>query len=649
VIRSEVSDNHGQLHGGFGHQYNFILQGERLIRRGPDPQHVAKDHLNTLNRQYVEPDGYPAAQDALDTHGCVILIGAAGIGKRATGRVLLRRLGGAASAVQEESGLPPWRDDVPLDSRGVTEGDLILLDPRDAPDADVLGAIMRRLPYYRAELRERGASLVVALGEWQRYLAPHELRPQLVTLARPDGADVVQRHLAVAGIAFTEEQLHNSTRLTSRLGLDPMERLAELASLVTEARDRLGPAAGFPAWRDAALEVLDEPDSAVAQFVAGLPGAQRALLLAAAMLADAPADQVDVVGTALAAIAARPGDERPPLERTGLTQRLAELEIDVESGHIRFRRFEHERAVRRYFWDDFAALRTSFRCWAEGVATTAEIAAHLRERFVAHFAEQALRTDRPADITGLVKDWLDGQGPRRLTLPAAAQALEVGLGDERHGARFRALIYEWSLSSSISRGTASVGITSCAGAMASTHPAEAVVRLHHFARQPDPRIREEATDALRQLVREDPRQFRRLLHRVVAGLADPRFETDFALFLVLTRPATQPPADAFTRDRLTTGWQAVLFHRPTAEWADVARECLDAAEAAPHRTPWLRLLARAADRPGPGTGRLYVVARDWARTPGADQRARTAIALELTRRTRPARPGSHEREEEPVR
>jgi hypothetical protein len=262
------------------------------------------------------------------------------------------------------------------------------------------------------------------------------VRQLLVTLRRPDAALVVRRHLDVADIPFAEHQVRDSKALRDRQQTDPMRTLAELVRLVGDARDQLGQGVGFLGWLEAALGVLDELGHKVAAQVKDLSGgAQRALLLATAMLTDAPADQVDFAAAALTQAVAQPDDERPPLERDDLTQRLAELDIAVDgNGRVRFSTFGYERAVRRHFWDNFAALRDNFRIWARELAVSPDIGAHQRDQFVSRFADQALRTGRPEDIVMLVSAWLRPTAARQRSLPAAALALERGLGDQRHGA-----------------------------------------------------------------------------------------------------------------------------------------------------------------------------------------------------------------------
>ncbi|HEY3750842.1 MAG TPA: hypothetical protein VGL80_16740 [Pseudonocardiaceae bacterium] len=638
---SFVAGNWGPVHGGHGPQFNgptfYIGEGERLLRGGRDPRPTARDHLARLARQFVEPPGYGTAQALLAEHGCTILIGHRGIGIRAAGQMLLRRLGGPDAAIQNETGVPDQPGEPVLDTHQVADGDLILLDPTDAEDEDLF-RIMRLLPSYRAELRERGAHLVVVLTQDRDDLVRMELRPLLAELERPNALDVVRRHLQVAEIPFAEGQLRANTALRPRLTVEPIHQLAELVRLIGAARERLGDAEGFDAWVAAAFAVLDELGHRVAaQVKEQRTGPQRALLLATAMLIDAPADQVHLAATELTLAAAQPNDERPVLERDDLAQRLVELKIAVDAnGHVRFTTFGYEGAVRQYFWTNFPELRPNFRTWARQVGVSPHIGAYHRGEFVSRFADQALRTERPDDIVKLVEAWTTPGLARVRTLPAAAMALERGLGSLRHGSRFRRLIYDWSRDPSLDTGKAQLALALCRDVIAATHPAEALVRLHHFVRRQADDVRAAAEEALLRIVHRDFREFRRLLDRVVTSLTGPRWDADFDLFLTLARPVELLLAKGFldhtVRESLVYGWQAMLFERPSAFWAELAGEWLSAIENDRRPELWRDTLVRACERPGAGSARLYAVARDWAREPGADRTTRGRIALDLTNR-----------------
>ncbi|HEX4703965.1 MAG TPA: hypothetical protein VH352_17685 [Pseudonocardiaceae bacterium] len=656
----------GPTHAGFGNQFNgptfYITDGGRLLRGGRDPRLTAKDHLVRLNRQFVEPPGYGQALSLLSDYGCCVLIGEPGVGMRAAGQVLLSRLGGSDAVIQDESGIPDTSRDPILDADQVTEGDLILLDPSDAEHEDLV-RIMQRLPSYQAELRKRGAHLVVVLDTERDYLVRTELRPLMAHIRRPSGLDVVRRHLQVADIPCTDEQLR-SAGLRSRLNTDPIGELAELVRLIGAARKRVGDAMGFDRWLADALDALDELGTKVAAHVREhCAGPQRALLLATAMLAGAPPDQVQFAAAGLAAATAQPDDERPALERDDLALRLTELKIVVDpAGHTRFAALGYAGAVRRHFWDNFPELRPSFRQWARQAAVSVEVGAQYRSEFVTHFADQVLRTNRPDDIVTLVEAWIKPGSDRGRSLPAAAVALEAGLGHRRHGARFRRLVYDWATRlPRLDAGAAHLAVALSADVIASTHPSQALVRLHHFVRRQTDDVRAAAEEALLRLVHRNRQEFRLLVERVVTGMTNAGWAADFELFRTVAHPDELAPphgvaliGDEAIRAQLVKGWRAVLFERPSVFWGALAREWLNSVEHSRFAEFWLDVLARACAPPGIGSGRLYVVARDWTRELDVDRPARSRIALDLTNRMdqaqgiTPAAGPRHRRSEEHI-
>jgi hypothetical protein len=210
------------------------------------------------------------------------------------------------------------------------------------------------------------------------------------------------------------------------------------------------------------------------------------------------------------------------------------------------------------------------------------------------------------------------------------------------------LLYDWSRDPGLDTGAGHLAVALCADVIAATHPAEALVRLHHLVRRNAGDVRAEAEEALWRLVHQDRREFRRLLDRVGSSLAEEppagdgqaaqRRAADLDLFLALARPAelARPSgsllADSVVRWRLVPGWQALLSEGPSTAWAALAWEWLGAGESDRLADLWLDTLARACARPGVGSGRLYVVARDWARERGADRQARGRVALDLANR-----------------
>ncbi|MGH3854644.1 MAG: hypothetical protein ACRDR6_14325 [Pseudonocardiaceae bacterium] len=253
---------------------------------------------------------------------------------------------------------------------------------------------------------------------------------------------------------------------------------------------------------------------------------------------------------------------------------------------------------------------------------------------VTRFAQQALRTNRPDDLRFLAERWVkstNSNWPSRL-LPQAARAVECGLNDERHGLFFRKQLYTWSIDINLLSDLAQVVVQVCAEVLALTHPEQALVRLHHITRRHSGTAGEAARDALLELVDSDRRLYRCLLARVTEGLMKDTAR-DLALFCELAAPdrlTRTPPLieDAAVRAHLSTGWSAVLGGLSSPECAHPVRTWLAAA----HENDQYRELLLTVLVEGSGVDQLsclYVVARDWAHSPGECRQERTGIADRL--------------------
>ncbi|HEX5120381.1 MAG TPA: toll/interleukin-1 receptor domain-containing protein [Pseudonocardiaceae bacterium] len=644
--RNDISDVHGNVTivGGdsgavtnvSGHQFNgptyYVTSTERLERRGRDPTAVAREQLIRLHVRYVEPEGYGDALTNLRDHRCVLLTGVAGAGRRAAGQVLLYRLGGDGP-VQELPDTPTAPDEPVLDRDAVASGNRLLLDLSTTAERH-LPTVLRELPAYLSTVQDKGAHLAVLLAADREYLLDVGLRSLLVTVTRPPGLDVLRRHLDADSVPYRPEQLHAAATLVRHLREDPIRELAELARLIGLARQRSDPSTTCQDWLATALDALTKRSGEVAAEVRERQGGrQRALLLATAMLIGSPADEVDHAAGELLAAVRQPDDERPELEREDLGQQLADLGVTTDrSGRVRFAKLDYDRAVRDHFWTHFPGLRGQFRDWTGRVATADVVTAQNQATFVSHFVEQALRTNRPDDLLVLVDEWTRAGAVRSRSLPAAALAMERGLGDERHGRRFRRQVYDWSREFGLRADLAYLAIQMCADVIASTHPQEAVVRLHHLVRRQSGQVREAAESALHDLVQRDRRLFRYLLHRLATSLAGPRWHADFDLFTTVADPAALmgPPrpliVETVVRDQLVTGWHALLAERQPDFWAGLAGEWLAAGVDERFRDRLLDVLVAACAGQGTACGRLYVTGREWAR---ADQATRDPVAHRL--------------------
>jgi hypothetical protein len=600
----------GPLHTGQGHQYIFQSGPDVRNRRPPgrDRHAMARDDLIRLLRRFVPLPDTGRALAMVDENGTVLLTGARGSGRHATARMLLYRLSGPRSRLQELADRSAVPDEPVLDADAVEAGDLLLLDLSNTED-DRYRALLPRLSWYRAEISERGAHLAVVLPPDRERSLPGDLASLVVSIGRPDGLLVLRGHLRADQIPFQADQL-GAPALLPYLTSGPIRDIAALATLVRTARDRAGSAGAFPDWLAVALKAMSDQDGDVATQLRDLPdGRQRALLLTSAMLSGAPADVVHHATARLLDTTGFPADDRPALARPSLSEQLSAIKVETDrAGRVRFAALGYDRAVRTHFWTNFPDLRKDFRNWIGEVSTLP--AEDDRTALVVRFAEQALRHDRPNDLFVLAKRWADQR---------AEVALAAGLRDERYGWLFRRQIYDWSRDSGLSANLTEVVIRVCADVLALTHPDQALVRLQHLARrQGGPAARA----ALVELVQPDARLFRRLLDRIVADLSRPDpWSTDVDLFRAVAEPSLV--RDVGLRERLVAGWHAVLGLRPEA-----ARDWLPAGT----DDRVLSVLVAACGDRAAACNRLYAVGRDWAREAGADHGARGRIVADLADR-----------------
>lgn len=624
---TSFQENRGNVNSGSGalHVHNYGPTAEEFVRRGRDLGAVAREHLARLDERFVEPPGYAEARKRLGDHGCVLVTGQAGVGRRAAAQMLLSRPRDE-HLIKELSDTPDRPGGPILDTNAVLADDRLLLDLSVSED-EPFRAVLRELPSFQAKVREDGARLAVILPDGQDHDPPPELRPMLVNLDRPRGVAVLRSHLRAEDVRVDDPALLDTEKVRPLLEAAPMRELAELALFVR------GMSGSLSSRLDAAVDVLTDRMNKIRELARKKSrGDQRALLLAAAMFAAPPADAVHHAAARLLDTVGHPDDERPPLERTGLADRLGEIGVSVgRSGRARFVGVAYEPAVRAYFWDNFPDLRPQLREWADRVVTSGQVPSEDLTGFVTRFAEQALRTDRPDDLSTLVDRWVDRN------LAQAAAALESGLTDGRHGGVFRRHVYNWSRRNDLPARVARLAIGMCAEVIAPTHPAEALVRLHHLVRRQRGSVRDAALDALLDLVTRDRRQFRLLLERIETGLGRSS-PADAALFLALTdhaglldsesraRPLIEDPN---VRRTLVPCWRAVLIGQPPDRWADPIRQWLTAAVNARFRDPLLTVLVDSCADVSPTAARLYVTARDWSRSLDADRAARRGVALRL--------------------
>ncbi|AZM46664.1 ABC transporter substrate-binding protein [Streptomyces sp. WAC 06738] len=636
-----VGEARGPVHTGPGDQYVYIAAmaeaSQRLGNRGKDPRAVAKEQLAFVHRRFVPPRHLGEARRLLCEHRTAVLCGPSGSGRHTAAQMLLYETA-AGTGIHEVDPEDGEDGRAKLDRRAVGDGDRLLLDLSGCGAARFTG-LQGELSDFRSVLEERDARLVVVLSPHLRDSLPAELHRLMVHVDRPPADQVLMRYLR-------REQLTPPLAALAVPDLDgfladaPMRDVARLAEGIRRARDA-APEGSFGEWWPGPLAQLREDDPGGAQWVDQLTdGRQRALALTVAMLQGATPETVHAAVTALLDEAGHPEDERPRLDRTDLHTELSKLGCPTgPDGRVRYARPRRARTVLTHFWSYFPGLRPEFHAWVARCVRDLRLDREERDRFIEHFAEQALRTGHPEELRSLARKWTDRGGHR--LMPDAAKVLAAGVNHDVHGRTVRQQILDDARQRGDQSRAYRLALTVvCAQVMAVNHPDQALVRLHHLAREEDG-DRRPALDSLLSLATSDRRLYALLLSRLTTSGLGPtgfRWPGDTRVFLALAeavagRPdlCTGPAATA----RLTECLAAVFAHRPHEEWAPHVPAWLTAAQAArapAHRDALLATLAAAAAPYPAAAGRTYVLSQQWVRACGSDRAQRRDVAERYRRR-----------------
>jgi hypothetical protein len=630
---TRLRDVQGAAHTGSGDlNVTWVLgTDERLLRTGTGRLQIVREYRRHLARCFVPPRNYGQAARRLERPGgSVLLDGPVGGGRRAAATMLLEGVPSDDERVEEltldieESGPEP------------ASGIRYLLD-LSSVGADGFERAQRALRHYRSLVEQAGAHMVAVLPAGLETSLASDLTDLVVVLERPRGRSVFCRHLRVHRVAFDPDLL--AAEETARLlATAPMRQLARVAQLVARARDSRRFGTSFDAWLTEALAAATSWSAEVAGQLRDHRGVgERALLLSAGMLHDAPAEAAHVAAQCLLDVLGhRPGEDEPELGRADLGEQLEKLSVSWETdGRIQFPRLAYDGAVRSRFWRNFPGLRPAFRDWVGACLELTALGAADRRRLLVRFAEQALAAGRPEDLCVLAERWTRPEAARQLHAHAAA-ALELGLTHEQYGSRVRAQVYAWVTGSRLPSALARVLTDVCQQVMAVTHPEQALVRLRHLALRQRGAEAAAARSALLDLARGDQRLFGHLVERLLPGPSTPPVgRTGILLELMEPRELrVVPPWPS-----LTLAWRAVMEAETPQAWTPLARRWLETARRSPHRDAVLTtLLTGAAGRPAL-LDHLYLTACDWAarspagRSPGGSPPGdRAELADRLCRR-----------------
>ncbi len=616
------------------------------------PRLVPEDILNNLAERFVLPPGYGDLVSRLRNPGTVVVSGAPGYGRRSAALMVLKESGEGATRFRE---LPD--DDVDdrfvLDASVIETGERLLLDLTTASNT-IPRNLLTNLRAYRAAVAERQAYLAIVLPPERQQIAA-DLGTEAVLIGRPNGEEVLRKHLSALGIEVARHELSGDA-LRGHLARDPMRDIAALAERVRRARSHLEGQGGWQAWLGAALKTDTYIDD-VAQYVRAHPdGRQRALLLAAALYEHAAPDVVASAATTLLEIVKYPPSDTHRLDLPDLAEALDNVHATIDDRQVRFASVAYADAVRTHFWRTFPDLRVKLRHWLDRTVRAAAVPIADRSLAVLRYTDQCLRIGHPEDLARLVEQWAarSPSTPDKV-LDVAGAALTRGLLDERYGRWFRRRVYDWVVDHRLLPSLATLLIGLCEDVIGPAQPNQALVRLRHLTRHRNAGVVADARAALVRLCR-DGRFARRMLTRVHDDLVgDHRRDVDFALFTDVADPARLTAGEPggfprigerVVRDMLVDGWTAWLTARPYDDIADAVTPWLAAHADEPGRDALIDVLAAATHGLSPRCAGLYVISRDWVATATPEQqRARrhtAALLREACANARLRNPPAHE-------
>ncbi|MFD7546085.1 hypothetical protein [Streptomyces sp. NPDC059816] len=624
-----VNGPRGPVNSGTGPQFNggsFWLLDEdlgRLLRRGPDLQRITLQRRRLLRSRFVPPRSFRDGLERMEAPGAVVLLdGPRGSGRRAAATMLLHQSGGDEGRMEELS--PEHEHGAGRLEPGPS--DHYLLDLSNTAHDDYPAA-QRALAAFRSAVEGAGARMAVVLPDSLDHLLDADLRPLVVRLGRPREIAVFRRHLRVGGIAFTQEETEGE-ELLGFLATSPMRELAKLAELVRLARDRAGQDSRFPDWCAEAMSAVTDWAGEAARQVSNHRTAQgRALLLTGAMFSGASADAVFHGSDLLLRTLDHRGDDTPRLAQPDLGEQFRSLGIRRDAdGRVGFERLAFDSAVRTHFWNNFPDLRDGLRDWVGQALRLPQLTHDDRMSLVERFSDQALAVGRPDHLWVLAEQWT--RTARRPLLNAETAAmLERGLVHERYGARFRAQIYAWAVGgAALPADLVRVLTGVCRQVVASTHPAQALVRLHHLALRPGGEEVEEARAALLEMARSSRQLRARLIGRLLSP-ESPNARAHLMLYLDLVEPVGLRAREPWRQ--LTELWTTVMDEGSAELWTPVVRRWLSALRPEAEGSLGLQVLLDAASGRGEILNRLYAITCGWAAGPAqpSDGRAATAAAF----------------------
>ncbi|MFC7741352.1 hypothetical protein ACFQXA_10660 [Nocardiopsis composta] len=191
-----------------------VAEQERIGHGGT----ITAADVERNGRCFVIPEGFPEVGEDGESPGTLLLTGAPGSGRRGAAMYWLQRASGTTERSRAIRTLPDGGGNgaLLLDREAIAPGELLYLDASlEDEDGGLLPRILDELDGYRAAVERNGAWLAVVLDQGQVRTLPHAAREGVVSISRPDVAEVFAAHLGVLGL----EPPRGSTRPTgSTLG-----------------------------------------------------------------------------------------------------------------------------------------------------------------------------------------------------------------------------------------------------------------------------------------------------------------------------------------------------------------------------------------------------------------------------------------------
>jgi hypothetical protein len=594
-----VNDAQGATSIGDGNTQINYLNYARLKELQPLPEPI--DHLRWLDDRFVPPPGFDAALTAIKPVGTVVLDGPPGTGRTAAAKMLAFRSWPGSGKPHElhpqEPGEGAW---LHIDPGLVGRGDAMWLDLSNA-SSELWIKIQNELPALHTRVQALEARLVViqpyALGLRSDFLQ------YLRRIGSPGQTEVFSHLLQIEGLAI-------GNCVPQAKFLEKQRSMADIRQFVDDilsAKDQSEETGNLEEWIHAAEQPTSPREASISGSLAGLSLAERVLLFCVAMLHGAHADVID--GAAARLLARMPGHYGVTLEEPPLGDRLRKVGASIDIRRcVRFTHSGYDTTIRLFFWRHFPELHQTLTSWVGETVGSSELSDEDRAELASGFASQCLDDDRYKFRWVAMVEGLTAESPRPSRELAAAAILRVGLGDRTNSRQFRRQIYDWSTGRT-SEGLATVLVIACQQ-MSETHPAEALVRLHHLARHHDQRL--DIWDALLDVAYSSRQMLRLLLARLTDRPAEIAHKVDPHIFLYVADPAhftLSLVAEDESARQLAAGWALAFARLAGSGWGPRANDWFThAAEDDANRHALLNVLVDGA-RQTPGMlSQLYALA-----------------------------------------